>query len=317
MVLSHKAKQYLLAALKLLILFGLGAFIYVRLKNTPEGVFNLLQEQLTTHLFNWVVFVIIGIAASFANWGLEAKKWQLLVNSKYSLAYLSSWKQTYGAFTASVLTPQRVGEYGAKALYFPKEARKSILWLTFLGNAAQLLITSLFGILALVSLIFRFDLSLNTFNLILAGVVLLFFGLLAYLFREQELLIQGLSIKKVMGKFKETSRLLLLKICLLSLLRYLVFGGLFYLSLLLLGVQIETIDLAVLIAAYYLLNSISPSLFLLDIVVKSGIAIWLFSLAQVPEVITIAAVILNWIFNFVIPAITGSYFVLKFKPLAP
>lgn len=314
MVLSHKAKQYLLAALKLFVLLGAAFFIYHRLKNSYEIPSIVWQKQLSSDSTTVFIVVVLGLLASLLNWGLEAKKWQLLINSRYVLNYKTAWKQTYGAFTASIMTPQRVGEYGAKALYYPKETRKTILWLTFLGNSAQLLITLIVGLVGLVGLVLLFELEINTLNAILIGVSLLFLGILGYLLREQELLIQGLSIKNVLKKINDLRSVLIAKVLVLSFIRYIIFASLFYLTFGILGEWIDPLEALVLLGAYYLLISVTPSLFLLDIIVKGGIGIWLFSLYGIPESKILAAILFNWLLNFVFTAIIGSYYVIKFKP---
>lgn len=64
---------------------------------------------------------------------------------------------------------------------------------------------------------------------------------------------------------------------------------------------------------YYLLSSVTPMLFVLDVVVKSGIAVALFSLAGVAELTTVLAVLLGWILNFGVPAIIGSTLIANHK----
>ncbi|MEP2936135.1 MAG: hypothetical protein ABJM06_12995 [Gilvibacter sp.] len=314
MVLSHKAKQYLLAALKLFILLGSGYYIYYRLTNTYFETSQVWSAQLRSDSTMVFMIIILALIGSLINWGLEAKKWQLLVNSRYVIDYKTAWRQTYGAFTASLLTPQRVGEYGAKALYYPKEARKAILWLTFLGNSAQLLITLIFGIVGLIGITVLFQLEINTLNIILIGVSLLFMAALGYLLREQELLFQGLSINNLIKKLKALSWNLKSKVIGLALGRYLIFGGLFYVTIGILGVWIEPFVAVILLGAYYFLTSVTPSLFLLDVVVKGGIGIWIFSLYDIPESIILAAIVFNWVVNTVFTQIIGSYYVLKFTP---
>ena len=67
------------------------------------------------------------------------------------------------------------------------------------------------------------------------------------------------------------------------------------------------------IFSMYLISSIIPMLSLFDVVVKGSIAILIFSLFQLNETYILAIVLLMWIFNFVLPSIAGSYFVLTFN----
>jgi hypothetical protein len=68
------------------------------------------------------------------------------------------------------------------------------------------------------------------------------------------------------------------------------------------------------IFAMYLLVSILPSIFIFDVVMRGGVAVWLFSLAGVDEIVVLATVLAMWLLNTVLPAICGSYFVARHKP---
>lgn len=313
MILSHKAKQYLLLALKVSILIGMCWFIYHKISAQEGKPLEALVNHFNNANASSYLQILIWIVLAFLNWGLEARKWQQLARTTHAINYATAWKQTYGSLTASLITPQRVGEYGAKALYFPTGKRRRILWLTFVGNAAQMLVTLVFGLGGLSFSIAVFKLPIDPLNIVLVLVVLLLLSVLGYLFRERELLIQGFSISNLIKKTKELTPTFKTQVFLISALRYLCFGSLFYLILNGLGAQIELQEAGILICSYYILISVTPMLFVFDIVVKGGIALWLFSLAGTDSTIVLAAVLLSWILNFALPAFIGSYFVIRFK----
>jgi hypothetical protein len=64
----------------------------------------------------------------------------------------------------------------------------------------------------------------------------------------------------------------------------------------------------------YLLVSIIPSFFIMDVVIRGGVAVWLFSFLGVSEIVVLSTVFFMWMLNTVSPALIGSYFVLTFKP---
>ena len=53
---------------------------------------------------------------------------------------------------------------------------------------------------------------------------------------------------------------------------------------------------------------------LFDVVLKGTVAVWVFSYFNIEPLTILSITTLMWIFNFVLPAIIGSYFVLTFKP---
>jgi len=64
----------------------------------------------------------------------------------------------------------------------------------------------------------------------------------------------------------------------------------------------------------YFIASIIPILSLFDVLLKSAVAVFIFSFFEIDELKIICISLLMWIFNFVFPAVLGSYFVLTFKP---
>lgn len=95
--------------------------------------------------------------------------------------------------------------------------------------------------------------------------------------------------------------------------KYMTFTTMFYGLLLYFGAEISIWEFYPLIFCMYFFVSVLPSYFLFDVVVRGGVSVWLFSLAGVPELPVILTVTAMWVFNFVLPALIGSYYVLAFK----
>ena len=77
--------------------------------------------------------------------------------------------------------------------------------------------------------------------------------------------------------------------------------------------DIVYIDAMMCIFSMYLIASIIPMLSLFDVVLKSSVALLIFSFYQLNDSSILAIVLTMWIFNFVLPSIVGSYFVLTFN----
>jgi hypothetical protein len=104
-------------------------------------------------------------------------------------------------------------------------------------------------------------------------------------------------------------------IFIISFLRYLIFSHQFYFLLLIFNVDISYWNAIAGITSMYLIASIVPMLSLFDFVVKGSIAVFVFSFFKINPAIILSVTTLMWIYNFAFPAILGSYFVLKFKPV--
>lgn len=312
---SHKTKQYGLIALKVLLLSITFGYIYHKLTSgialNPTDFLHSLRDEAG---FKWsLLLLFFGLAT--VNWCLEIFKWKTVVSFIEKISFATAAKQSLVALTISLATPNRVGEYGAKAYFFSSEKRKQILLVNLFSNSTQMLMTTLFGSiwLLLVSQAHSLPLSASKTTTFIATVIVL--AIVAYVFRKKSLLIKGLTIANVVRYFQNLPSSLKRNTLVLALLRYIVFSSLFYLILQFFGASISVIEAAPLITSMYMLSSIIPTLFLFDVVIKGGIALWLFSLIPVPELVVLSTVALMWILNFVAPAILGSYYVLTYKPV--
>ena len=69
----------------------------------------------------------------------------------------------------------------------------------------------------------------------------------------------------------------------------------------------------IVISSMYLLASIIPSLAVFDVLIKTSVAVYLFSFLDVDELTILSISTLMWLLNFILPSMFGSYFVLNFK----
>ena len=298
----HKAKQFLLVLVKLLIVTGALYYIVNQLQGEKVIDWNVVSKFLS------LKSIIILVIFSTINWFLEIYKWQNLVSSFKKITFLESAQQSLGSLTASIFTPNRIGEYGAKALFFEKKKVKKIIFLNFIGNSSQMAITCLFGVLGIILQgdKIKFQVSI----LILLGLVITIILLLA-----KDIEFYGFSIQKLINKFRKLPNEIINTNWNISFLRYLMFSHQFYFLLIIFHCDIDYITAISTISLMYLIASIIPSIHLLDVTVKGSVAIYLFGTYGIEswKIITITTVM--WLFNLVIPVLIGSYFVLRYKPV--
>jgi hypothetical protein len=238
------------------------------------------------------------------NWFLEIKKWKTLVSGIKTITFFEAFKQSTSSLTASLITPNRIGEYGAKAIYYPKSDQKKIMALNLLGNSSQMLITILFGITGLFFLgnFIGLHLQIPKILLLISLLITVFF------------IIKRLRIFKRFTVFiKEIPLKIHLNNLFLSFLRYVVFSHQFYFLLMIFGVELDYLTAMSLIFSMYLISSVIPGFVLFDFIIKGSVAVSLFGFFEVNEIVIIMITTLMWIMNFAIPALIGSYFVLTFN----
>ncbi len=134
------------------------------------------------------------------------------------------------------------------------------------------------------------------------------------LIKKQSLVIKGLTISNVILKVKNISNGIKSKLIAFSIIRYLIFSFLFYNLVQFFGANESLLQLAPLIIAMYLFVSILPTIFIFDVIIRGGVALWIFSLAGIPEIAILSTVLTMWILNFVIPSIIGSIYLFTYTP---
>ncbi len=312
----HKSKEYLLVIFKILILGITFAYIYLKITQNETIEFKefsnyLFQEKALIPVFGFLFLTSL-------NWFFEILKWKTMVYDLSPISFLISLKQSLASLTVSLATPNRIGEYGAKAYFFKKAIRKQILLRNFFHNCFQMLVTVIFGGIGLLFFwkLYGFG-TLSEIVFLKIGVALILvlsILFLAFVFRKNTVVFKGLTLSNIYLKFKLLSSNIKWKMIVFSVFRYLIFCFLFYRLLVFFGMDISLSEAFPIIFLMYLLVSVLPTIFIFDVVVRGGISLWLFSLAGFPEIPILSTVFTMWMLNFVIPSIIGGYYLLSYKP---
>ncbi len=214
------------------------------------------------------------------------------------------------ALTAGLFTPNGVGEYAGKALFFNKSETKKVIFLNLICNGIQMVLTVIFGFFGLLYFNAKFNIITPKTVLILFGILVVVFALL---FSIKKLTIKGYSIEKLIHKINEIPKTIHQRNILLGICRYLVFSHQYYFLFLAFDVNLPYVTLIATIASVYFLASSLPTFQFLDFAVKGSVAIYFFGILGVNEWIVVFISTLMWFLNVVIPVFIGSYYVLNFK----
>ncbi|WP_147677296.1 lysylphosphatidylglycerol synthase transmembrane domain-containing protein [Algibacter pacificus] len=315
---THKTKQFFFVLIKLSLVVGAFYFIYQKLTNNSELQFSTFIAIITkTELFSFKTISFLILLSGF-NWFFEILKWKTLVSTQEKISFKQATNQTLGALTASLITPNRIGEYGAKALYFAKSIRKRIMLVNFIGNLLQMTVTVVFGIIGLSLFVSKFSLNINYLKLLkFIFIGFLLAALLVIGVRKSKGFTNWFQFKKLKTFILNFQKSVLFFGFLLSVLRYLIFSFQFYFLLQCFQIEIDYFNSMMTITSMYLLASIIPTIFIFDVVIKGSVAVYLFSFLDINQLIILSIITLMWLLNFVLPSLMGSYFVLRFKPPKP
>lgn len=298
----HKTKQFLVLLIKLLIVGGAFYFIYNQLANNDQ-----LDWQKFIILFNKnqsVAGISFILLFSVLNRFFEILKWQNLVSYLQRISLQEATEQVLGALTAGLFTPNGVGEYAGKALFFEKSKTNKIVFLNLICNGIQMILSIVFGTIGLWILGYGF------WVLVLLSAV---FGILLLAFGLKKITIKGYSIEKLIHKTNEIPKSIHQKNIFLAICRYLIFSHQYYFLFLAFDVNLPYLAMMASIASVYFLASALPTFQFLDFAVKGSVAVYFFGILGVNEWIVVFISTLMWFLNVVLPVTIGSYYVLNFK----
>ena len=218
-------KRIAMLLVKFTLVFVAFFFIYNKLVHNDTLDINSLLYYIDKHNIITIRNLFILLLFSGCNWFLECLKWQLLVREIKTISLKKAIEQSLGSLTASIITPNRIGEYGAKTIYFKKTYRKKIMGLNLVGNLSQLSTTLFFGVIGLIYTINIFKLPISYFKLI--GFVILTTGVIITYYKflsKKEFEIKGHSFKKLNRFVSNLNRNTLYKSILIAVFRYICFS---------------------------------------------------------------------------------------------
>jgi hypothetical protein len=254
--------------------------------------------------------ILFLLLLSFLNRFFEILKWQNLVASFRKISLFDATEQVLGALTAGIFTPNGLGEYAGKALYYEKPLAKKVVFLNLVCNGVQMILTVLFGILGLLYFNAQFDIITTRTVAIISAAL---FAVLLGSFFLKSFSIKGYSLEKLIHKTNQIPKPIHNKNLILGIGRYLVFSHQYYFLFLAFDVDLPYLTLMSAITSIYFLASSLPTFQFLDFAVKGSVAVYFFGLLGVNEWIVVFISTLMWLLNVVVPVAIGSYFVLNFK----
>lgn len=312
--LPYKTKQFFFVLIKLSIVVGAFYFIYEKLANNDSLQFSVFVDFISKKNIFTPKNIILLLFLSGFNWFFEILKWKILVSFVQKITFKNALEQSLGALTASLITPNRIGEYGAKAMYYNANYRKRIMLINLLSNVLQMAVTVILGGIGFYFLITSYEVNLDYHKIakvFTIGLIILL--LVGYGIKKSNFTVKGFSLKKVKRFVLEFPRKKIVIGFLFSLLRYVVFSFQFYVLLQLFGVNIAYFNAMVIITSMYVLASVIPSIFIFDVLIKGSVSLYLFALIDVNELTILSIVTIMWLLNFVLPSLFGSYYVLHFN----
>ena len=296
--------------------------LYQQVKAQPDidnSIALIKAMPFGTHAWKfWLVIILV-----FVNWGMEARKWQLLMKAVQPISFITAFKSVLCGVTFSLNTPNRMGEYGGRILFVKEGNRIKAITLSIAGGMAQLIITMFMGCLGLVYLLYTqgtpvMGISFFWIKIFLYGssfgtiVFLFFFFKLSWLIRLLEKLPYAGRFSKYVNVLETFDAKILLRLLSISLFRYIVFVLQYIFMLQLLQVEQNVWVGFWIITVMFWILAIIPSFAIADLGIRGTVAKTLFSYS-LNTIGILTATFGIWFINLFIPAVMGSLLILGIK----
>jgi hypothetical protein len=268
----------------------------------------------------WTVFLLM-----FFNWGVEARKWQVILKSLHQMSLGRAFKAILAGVAFALNTPNRIGEYGGRVLFIPDGKRLRVVSLTIASSFSQLIVTLVVGVTGLFVLTDKFLLNkdiesisiwlkfLKTILVVVTTICILVFFRISWIIRGVEKLPGVSKFVQHISVLEGLSVTILLRVLGLSCLRFIIFIIQYNLLLQVMHVNIGWWEGFWTVSVLFLWLAIWPTIALLELGLRWEYSLILFSMYSQNIVGIYAAATCIWLINLVIPALGGSLFMLGLR----
>lgn len=289
----------------------------VNARNDLDELFVTFNHSIQDPVKMWgitAVVILMGV-----NWLFETAKWKLLLEYISPTSWIRCFRSVMSGVTVSILTPNRIGEFAGRVLHLDQGVRVKAAIASVIGSMNQLLITVLaggLGLMASMSLFVEDAFIERIFNiLVITGMIVavyIYFRIpgITGMAKKFSALRKLLLYMEIFEKYTTGT---LLKLSMLSALRYLVFSIQFILMLHWFDIVIPWQDSLKAISMMYLVMAIVPSIALSELTIRGSVALFFFSAYSGNGSGILAASSVVWIINLVIPALIGALAAFYFR----
>jgi hypothetical protein len=294
-------------------------FIYKRI--FEKGSAELFSSyKVLFHDSSSLSFILIIVFLMLVNWSLEAWKWKLMIGKIEEVGFFRSLEAVFSGLTVSFFTPNRTGEFAGRIFQLQKADRIKASIITIIENNSQLVMTIVTGSVALIFYLTGY-VDMNAYWLaacVVASITIAVASIFLYL--NISLLENFFDRFKALKKFHPYIEVFsfyhtkeLVRVLLLSFLRFIVFTLQFYLLLQLFGITLSYLPALIMITMIFYVMTLVPTFFITEIAVRGSVAIAFLGALSTNEAGIVNSTVSLWLINIALPALIGSAFVFTFR----
>ncbi len=289
-------------------------FTHESSKNYLTQLKTALQNPQSAFLFLIVLILMI------LNWTTESLKWKFMIKKIEEISTVRALEAVFSGLTVSFFTPNRIGEYAGRVFHLKEGKRMQATFITMIENSSQLLITLLAGSIACMFYMSDYMEMNSWIFLLIRFLLLVFSGFCIILFFNLdlfEIFFKRFKMseywRQIFHVFSLYSTKELMKVLLLSLVRYIIFSIQFYILLRIYGSPIHLFPSLLMIAMTFFVMAVVPTFTIAEIGIRGAVAAYFFGKITIDVLPVLNATFSLWLINLAIPALAGAFFIFHFK----
>lgn len=302
-----------------LIVLALGYTIYrqVFAREDAAELWTTFRARFAAEHLGWLVVAVVLVPV---NWLLETVKWRRLVRGFLRFSLGKTYAAILAGLALGMFTPSRIGEYGGRAILVEPEHNWRSVVATFVGNLAQLIVLLIGGLLGAVWFFQSvYPLDPTAFRWLLGaavGIILLLLLLYFRIERALPFLRRRLPARwtKWLSQLDQLRHYTPAELSIafgLSLLRYLVFTGQYFLLLKFYGIPVDYPTAMAGVATIFLLHSGLPFPPVVELLARGEIALFVWGNFSDADLNILATTYTLFILNLAVPALLGAAVILR------
>ncbi len=291
-------------------------------KENIDDIWALFLASMSTTNLVWLV---IAIALMPINWAFETMKFRTLIERFEKQNFWRSYQAILAGVTFSILTPNRIGEYGGRVLLVKPENNWKAVIATLVGSFSQLLVLLTMG---LISLIFFANIYLDLEPIMLSGFLFLgsiFVFVMLFVFFNISVLVPVAKRIPFYNRFKKVFKNLkllnqyntkeLTKTLFFALCRYGIYTLQYYFILKFFGIEISFAAAIIGIGTIFLLQTSVPLPPIMGLFMRGEVALFVWGIFSNNQIAILASTFGLWILNLIVPALIGMIFIANINVL--
>ncbi len=281
---------------------------------------SLWAETVLNSQKSSILYPAISLLLLVPNVALEALKWQKLLKGIQDIGFFDAFKAVLAGITIGMFTPNRVGETAGRLALLSPGNRLVGLGLGFTSSLSQLLASFSIGFLGSLSFVY-FTQSHNWLKLLIP-IGLFIVALLSLSYFKLDYMRRFLVKFPILNKEKFRTSINLVAnlqieklsaVLFLSATRHLLFSFQLFLLFRFFGGEESTLLIMSLILTAFFLQTVLPSIALIELGVRSSVMMMLCGMIGVNAIAGIMSTFGLWVINLLIPSVLGMFYWWTFK----